>query len=295
MENFKEELAARTRRAEEITLRYLPQEEGAAKLVEAMDYAVQAGGKRIRPVLLLESYGMFGGEGEAADPFAAAIEYIHTHSLIHDDLPALDDDDYRRGRLTTHKVYGEDFGVLAGDALLNHAYETMLLAPGKGADPARCLEAMKVMASHTGHRGMLGGQSVDVENDGIPVSEETLQYIYKKKTSALLQAPLLAGAILAGASEECLPVLEEVGLNLGLAFQVVDDILDETSTLEELGKATHSDEKNQKTTYVTLYGLEKAQEWADTYTGKAIHALKSLPCDTAFMEELLRQLSTRRK
>ena len=293
--NFKDEMEKRTALAEEAVLRYLPKGEGAPLLKEAMSYAVTAGGKRIRPVLLYEGYRLFGGKGEEVFPFMAAIEYIHTHSLIHDDLPALDDDDYRRGRLTTHKVYGEAQGILAGDALLNLAYETMAQAFGLGGDLTCCARAMQILAVKTGQEGMLGGQSVDVLSEGKPLDEGTLSYIYEKKTSALIEGSLMAGAALAGADEEALSCLEKAGRLTGLAFQILDDVLDEEGTYEELGKSLHSDEKNQKTTYVTLYGLSKSKEQAARYSKEAEDLVRSLGRDSAFLEALLAWLSTRKK
>ena len=201
--NFKEELQQRTAYAEEVIRKWLPVEEGfALTMAQAMNYSMCAGGKRLRPILLLETFRLFGGEGEVAEPFMAGIEMIHTHSLIHDDLPAIDNDDYRRGRLTTHKVYGEAMGVLSGVSLLNYAYETMLRAFSMTEDSTRVIRALQIMADRTGIYGMLGGQSVDVENDGKLIDKATLDYIYEHKTSALLEASMMTGAVLAGADEE---------------------------------------------------------------------------------------------
>ena len=218
--NFNEELKKRTEEAERVIRKYLPEESGFAKtMAEAMNYSMTAGGKRLRPILIMETYRLFGGEGALCEPFMAAMEMIHTHSLIHDDLPALDNDDYRRGRLTTHKVYGEAMGVLSGVALLNRAYEVMLSAFDLTEDKERVISAMRIMADKTGINGMLGGQSVDVENDGKPLEREMLDYIYKNKTSALIEASMMAGAVLAGASEEELEVVEQAAENIGLAFR----------------------------------------------------------------------------
>ena len=198
--NFKEELQQRTAYAEDVIRKWLPEEEGfALTMAQAMNYSMCAGGKRLRPILLLETFRLFGGEGEVVEPFMAGIEMIHTHSLIHDDLPAIDNDDYRRGRLTTHKVYGEAMGILSGVSLLNYAYETMLRAFSMTEDSARVIRALRIMADRTGIHGMLGGQSVDVENDGKPIDKATLDYIYEHKTSALLEASMMPGAVLAGA------------------------------------------------------------------------------------------------
>ena len=225
----------------------------------------------------------------------AGMEMIHTHSLIHDDLPALDNDDYRRGRLTTHKVYGEAMGVLSGVALLNYAYETMLQAFSLTEDQSIVIHALRVMAEKTGIHGMLGGQSVDVENDGKPLEKEILDYIYRNKTSALIEASMMTGAILAGADEQEVSVVEEAAGNIGLAFQIQDDILDVTSTDEELGKPVHSDEKNNKVTYVTLFGIEKASEQVELLSEKAVELLKSLNKNNEFLYLLIEKLINRRK
>ena len=294
--NFKEELQQRTAYAEEVIRKWLPEEEGfALTMAQAMNYSMCAGGKRLRPILLLETFRLFGGEGEVVEPFMAGIEMIHTHSLIHDDLPALDNDDYRRGRLTTHKVYGEAMGVLSGVALLNYAYETMLQAFSLTEDQDRVICALKVMAEKTGIHGMLGGQSVDVENDGKPLEKEMLDYIYRNKTSALIEASMMTGAILAGADEQQVAVVEEAAGNIGLAFQIQDDILDVTSTDEELGKPVHSDEKNNKVTYVTLFGIEEASRQVELLSEKAIKLLKSLNKNNEFLYLLIEKLINRRK
>ena len=275
---------------------FLPAEEGFARtMAQAMNYSMLAGGKRLRPILIQETYRLFGGEGKVVEPFMAGMEMIHTHSLIHDDLPALDNDDYRRGRLTTHKVYGEAMGVLSGVALLNYAYETMLQAFSLTEDQDRVIRALRVMAEKTGIHGMLGGQSVDVENDGKPLEKEMLDYIYRNKTSALIEASMMTGAILAGADEHEVSVVEEAAGNIGLAFQIQDDILDVTSTDEELGKPVHSDEKNNKVTYVTLFGIEKASEQVEMLSEKAVELLKSLNKNNEFLYLLIEKLIKRRK
>ena len=268
--NFKDEMKQKVAQIEIILDEYLPAQEGLQKTVlTAMNTTVKAGGKRLRPMLINETYQMFGGKGDIVKPFMAAIEMIHTYSLIHDDLPALDNDDYRRGQKTCHIVYGEDMAILAGDALLNYAYETMLQAFSLTEDQDRVICALKVMAEKTGIHGMLGGQSVDVENDGKPLEKEMLDYIYRNKTSALIEASMMTGAILAGADEQQVAVVEEAAGNIGLAFQIQDDILDVTSTDEELGKPVHSDEKNNKVTYVTLFGVQKASEQVRELSEKA--------------------------
>ena len=294
--NFQDELTKRTEDAERVIKSFLPAEEGFARtMAQAMNYSMLAGGKRLRPILMKETYRLFGGEEKVAEPFMAGMEMIHTHSLIHDDLPALDNDDYRRGRLTTHKVYGEAMGVLSGVALLNYAYETMLQAFSITKDQDRVIRALKVMAAKTGIHGMLGGQSVDVENDGKPLEKDMLDYIYRNKTSALIEASMMTGAILAGADEQEVSVVEEAAGNIGLAFQIQDDILDVTSTDEELGKPVHSDEKNNKVTYVTLFGIEKASEQVEILSEKAITLLKSLNKNNEFLYLLIEKLINRRK
>ena len=294
MVNFQDELKKRTEEIEAVLKSYLPREEGFAKtMAQAMNYSVLAGGKRLRPMLILETCRMFGGEDKLAYPFMAAMEMIHTHSLVHDDLPALDNDDYRRGRLTTHKVYGEAMGVLSGVALLNYAYEVMLTAFDLAEDEkarARVINALKVMSHKTGLYGMLGGQSVDVENDGKPMSREMIN-----KTSALIEGSMMAGAILGGASAEEVAVVEKAASGIGLAFQIQDDILDVTSTAEELGKPIHSDEKNHKTTYVTLMGIEKASQQVAELSEEAVKLLEGLNKKNEFLFTLVKELVGRRK
>ncbi|MDY5022758.1 MAG: farnesyl diphosphate synthase [Blautia sp.] len=294
--NFKEEIRNRTEIAESLIRKYLPKEEGFARtMAEAVNYSMLAGGKRLRPILMLETFRLFGGTEKTIEPFMAAMEMIHTHSLIHDDLPAIDNDDYRRGRLTTHKVYGEAMGVLSGDALLNYAYEVMLGAFELTEDPAPVIRACRIMAGKTGIYGMLGGQSVDVENDGRPLNKELLDYIYENKTSALIEAAMMCGAVLAGASDEEICKMEQAAKNIGMAFQIQDDILDVTSTAEELGKPVHSDEKNHKVTYVTLMGLENAAKQVSDLSEEAISILESVEKKNEFLCLLVRQLVSRRK
>ena len=254
-----------------------------------------AGGKRLRPMLIRETYRLFDGKEEVVKPFMAGMEMIHTHSLIHDDLPALDDDDYRRGRLTTHKVYGEAMGVLSGVALLNYAYETMFQAFALTKEQDRVIHALRVVSQKTGIHGMLGGQSVDVENDGKPLEKEMLDYIYRNKTSALIEASMMTGAILAGANEQEVSAVEKAAGNIGLAFQIQDDILDVTASDLELGKPAKSDEKNHKVTYVTLRGLEEAIRDVETISREAVELLEGLPQKNEFLLQLVKELVSRRK
>lgn len=294
--NFQDELTKRTDEIEKGIREFLPKEEGFAKsMAQAMNYSMLAGGKRLRPLLMQETYRLFGGKEKVIWPFMTGMEMIHTHSLIHDDLPALDNDDYRRGRLTTHKVYGEAMGILSGVALLNYAYETMLLAFERTAYPERVIRGLSVMAEKTGIHGMLGGQSVDVENDGTPLTKEMLDYIYRNKTSALIEAAMMTGAILAGADENSVAIIEEAAGKIGLAFQIQDDILDVTSTEEELGKPVHSDEKNNKVTYVTLFGIEEASRQVKELSEDAVSLQKGLNKNNEFLYLLVEKLINRRK
>ncbi len=293
--SFKEELQKRTAEIEEILKKYLPEETGFQKTVlEAMNYSVTAGGKRLRPMLMQETYRMFGGSGRVIEPFMAAIEMIHTYSLVHDDLPAMDNDEYRRGRKTTHAVYGEAFGILAGDALLNYAFETAAGALSLELNE-RTAHAIQVLAEKAGIYGMIGGQVVDVESEGQAVSKEKLDFIYRLKTSALIESSMMIGALLAGASEEEVDKIRRTAQDVGLAFQIQDDILDVTSTLEVLGKPIHSDEKNEKTTYVTLEGLKQAKQDVEEISKRALATLASLGRENPFLEELITMLITREK
>lgn len=293
--SFKEELRTKTEEIEKLLTTYLPQETGFQKTVlEAVNYSVLAGGKRLRPLLMKETYQMFGGEGKVVEPFMAAMEMIHTYSLVHDDLPAMDNDEYRRGKKTTHAVYGEAMGILAGDALLNLAFETAAGAFDMETSP-RTAKAVQILSGKAGIYGMIGGQVVDVESEGQPLSREKLDFIYRLKTSALIEAAMMVGAVLAGASDEEVAAMERVAGDVGLAFQIQDDILDVTSTLEVLGKPIHSDDKNNKTTYVTLEGLDKAKKDVEEISERALSTLASLEHKNAFLEELIRMLITREK
>ena len=294
--NFKDELNLKTQEIEQLIRRYLPKEEGfASTLARAMNYSMLAGGKRLRPLMMQEVYRMFGGTQRVIEPFMVAMEMIHTHSLIHDDLPALDNDEYRRGRETTWKVFGEDMGVISGAALLNYAYEVALSGFELTDRTERVVLALRVLAAKTGIYGMLGGQSVDVENDGKPLDLQLLDYIYENKTSALMEASMMVGAILAGAENTKIRQVEKAAGCVGLAFQIEDDILDVTSTQEELGKPIHSDEKNHKTTYVTLKGIENAQREVERLSQEAIETFDGLEEKNEFLRTLIQELVNRKK
>lgn len=292
---FEEELKKRSEEIQEIIYSYLPEEKGYQKtLLEAMNYSMTAGGKRLRPLLMQETYRLFGGSGEIVKPFMAAIEMIHTHSLVHDDLPAMDNDEYRRGKKTTHVVYGEAMAILAGDGLLNLAYETACRAFAMEPENGNIGKALAVLAQKTGIGGMIGGQSVDVLNDGKPLSGDMLDFIYRLKTSALIESSMMIGAILAGAGEEQVSRVCSAANDIGLAFQIQDDILDVTGTQQELGKPVNSDEKNNKTTYVTIKGAERAKQDVEAISARALETLANLPMKNVFLEKLVRALIVRK-
>lgn len=295
--DIKAEIAERTEKIETIIQAYLPKEEGYQKtIMEAMNYSVLAGGKRLRPMLMQETYRLFGGRSKVIEPFMAAIEMIHTYSLVHDDLPAMDNDEYRRGKKTTHAVYGEAMGILAGDALLNYAYETISHAFDMEPNNPGVGRAFQVLAAKAGIYGMVGGQTVDVESEGTSdMTKEKLDFIYRLKTSALIEASMLVGAILAGATQGEQKIIEEAAGAVGLAFQIQDDILDVTSTQEVLGKPIGSDEKNHKITYVTYEGLDKARADVTAISERAIAHMDSLVVKNEFLTELLRYLIFREK
>ena len=288
--DFKEQLGCRVNHINEIVDRYLPKENGFQKTVfEAMRYSVEAGGKRIRPMLMEETYKMFGGSGDIIYPFMAAMEMIHTYSLVHDDLPAMDNDEYRRGKKTTHAEYGEAMGILAGDALLNLAFETATIALEMEPGNINVSRAIRVLAVKAGIFGMSGGQVVDVESekrDDSPITRDKLDFIYKLKTGALIESSMMIGAILSGAADEEVEKIEEIATKLGLAFQIQDDVLDVTSTLEVLGKPIGSDEKNNKPTYVTFEGLEKAKQDVNELSQEACRMLKSFGREDEFLQQL---------
>ena len=278
---------------------YMPEETGYQKTVfEAMNYSLLAGGKRLRPMFLYEAYQMFGGRDEkAVRPFMMALEMIHTYSLVHDDLPAMDNDEYRRGKLTTHKKFGEAMGILAGDALLNGAFETAFLAFDSETEAAQIGRALKILGRKAGVYGMVGGQVVDVEKEGCFMDEDMLYFVHKNKTSALIESALMTGAVLAGANEKQAAVMEQCGTDIGLAFQIQDDILDVIGDQEKLGKPVHSDEKNEKTTAVSVYGIDVCRQKVKDYTDRGIKALEALDVPgkehQKFLVELMKSLVER--
>ena len=239
---------------------------------------------------------MFGGHSKVIEPFMAAIEMVHTYTLVHEHHPPMHNDEYRRGRKTTHVVYGEDMAILAGDALLNYAFETAVKAfVLEPEDSLTIGNAIRVLGEKAGIYGMLGGQVIDVKETGHAVDKDVLDFIYALKTGALLESSMMIGATLAGADDESITLIEKVASKVGLAFQVQDDILDVTSTAEVLGKPIHSDEKNEKTTYVTLLGIDKAEKIVEKESVEAIELLKSLPVRNDYLEWLLTQLIHRKK
>ncbi|HBA48056.1 MAG TPA: farnesyl-diphosphate synthase [Lachnospiraceae bacterium] len=316
-----------TAAAEQVLARHLPEEAGRQrKVIEAMNYSLTAGGKRLRPVLMRETFRMCGGDGEdIIGCFMAAIEMIHTYSLVHDDLPAMDNDRYRRGRETTWYVYGDAMGILAGDGLLNYAFETALkavkycvkddnTAKETASDTEKlrrmqCVwQALSVLAGKAGIHGMIGGQAVDIMAEGhtemtgdtaekpdCQGAEQQLMFIHEHKTAALIQAAMMVGAILAGASEEQVSKIEKCAYNIGIAFQIQDDILDVVGDSAELGKTTGSDALNQKQTYVTLKGLEQAGKDVEALSREAADLLDEFTGEHEFLKALILHLIYRRR
>lgn len=263
------------------------------KLIESMKYSLFAGGKRLRPILALASYNLFGNDISEVMPYACALEMIHTYSLIHDDLPAMDNDDYRRGKLTNHKVYGEGIAILAGDGLLNYSFEIMLDNALKHKDAYSHIRSIKEIANSAGINGMIGGQIVDLESENKAINEDTLNYIHMNKTAALITAPLKVGAIIGGAVEEDVKCMEEIGLNLGLAFQIKDDILDVIGDESKLGKSIGSDMEKHKSTYTSLFGLESSIERVKELTDNVNSLLKPYSDRSNFLLELSNYLMKR--
>lgn len=279
---------------ENIIYAYLPEEKGYARpVLSAMNYAVRAGGKRLRPMMMKLCYDMYMPQGEeqteVIGAFMAAIEMIHTYSLIHDDLPALDNDMLRRGKPTVHAAYGEDMAILAGDALLNYAYETAAGVFNVLPADVRVEKAYAVLASKPGIYGMIGGQVLDVRMSGRPVDEAELQYIYLNKTAALIECAMMIGALLGGASDADTDQIREAACAVGMAFQVQDDILDVVGDESAIGKPVNSDERNQKYTYVTIHGMEASKKYVHDMSERANNILKGLVVNndnakTALME-----------
>lgn len=292
--DIKSELSNRATEAEKIIYKFLPEVNGMQRTIfDAMKYSVMAGGKRLRPVLMNETFKLFGGEGDAVNCFMAAMEMIHTYSLVHDDLPSMDNDMLRRGKPTTHAVYGEGMGVLAGDALLNYAFETALKSFEDTTTPTELkVKALQVLSKNAGVYGMIGGQVVDVESEKnqSEMTEEKIDFIYELKTGALIEASMEIGAILAGATDEQVKLIESVASKIGMAFQIQDDILDIEGDEAVLGKPIGSDERNEKSTYVTFKGIEKSKEEVKRLTDEAIEILKKLPYENEFLVDLLQYL-----
>lgn len=296
MENFDRVLKEKTEYVDGIIKEFAPKEEGLQKIImESINYSLLAGGKRLRPLIMFETYKMFGGDSEEIKPFMAAIEMIHTYSLIHDDLPAMDNDDYRRGRKTNHIVFGEDIGILAGDALLNYAFEIMSNEAYLNSDSKKCVKALNTLAVKAGIYGMIGGQTIDVKSEGTEIEMDVLMEIHRLKTAALIEASMMVGAILAGADEKQVETVMQIANCVGLAFQIQDDILDVTSTTEVLGKPVLSDEKNKKTTYISLVGINQAKKDVIKYSDKALEMLDSLEKESEFLAELFEKLISRKK
>ena len=292
--NCKQILEQKAKQIDEYLEQYLPLEKEYPSIIfEAMRYSVFAGGKRLRPVLLFSACEALDGDIKKAIPFACAIEMIHSYSLIHDDLPAMDNDDYRRGMLTSHKKFGEAIAILAGDGLLHHAFEIMSDACVKYCSN-ETVKAMQAIAHGAGVFGMLSGQVTDVISEGKQINENTMYFIHKNKTAAMLQGALKAGTLLAGGTEQQVKMMEQAGEKIGVAFQIADDILDVTSTFQELGKPVHSDEKNEKNTFVTMYGIEASQKMVETLSEEAITIFQKFGKKADFLIELTQYLMKRK-
>ena len=296
-EQFQDALNARVSTIEKVLVSALPKNITMQKTIaDAMEYSLMAGGKRLRPMLMLEAYRLFGGSDEAEiEPFMAAIEMIHTYSLIHDDLPALDNDEYRRGRKTSHVVFGEAMAILAGDALLNYAFETACKAFELEPGNQTVARAFTILAKKAGVNGMIGGQVVDVEMTGKQMSGDQLHFVYENKTGALIEASMMIGAVLAGATEDELKQVEMIASDIGLAFQIQDDLLDILGDSAVLGKPVCSDEENGKVTYVTIHGLEESKKDVAEISKRAVTRLDQLPYKNEFLDELILELVNRKK
>lgn len=301
--NINNEIKERVKYIDEVINGYLPKEEGhQAPVIEAMNYSVLAGGKRLRPLIMKTVFDMFNTDktnDKKIEPFIAAIEMIHTYSLVHDDLPAMDNDEYRRGKLTTHAKYGEALGVLAGDGLLNYAFETALKAfDVPDTSKTDVITSLKILFGKAGIYGMIGGQTLDVVSNGMNLTEEQLDFIFRLKTSALIEASMMVGAVMADAGKENILNIEKAARLVGLAFQIQDDILDVTGSFEEIGKPVLSDEKNNKTTFVSLKGLDISKKTVNRMSNEAVQLIKELECDNVaereFLVELILSLVNRR-
>ncbi len=296
--SFHDELSQRVDKVNNLLESVLKVDTGLAEyLMEAMRYSVYGTGKRLRPILMEATAELFRGDAPELHYFMAAIELIHSYSLVHDDMPCIDNDEYRRGRKTTHAVYGETTALLAGDGLLNFAYETAAAAFNDTKDPVKTANALKILARKAGIFGMVGGQAVDVhcEKNNDPLTQEKLLYIHENKTAALIEAAMMIGAVLGGASQADVKKMEEAASAIGIAFQIRDDILDVVGTFEELGKPIGSDADNDKDTYVTLFGFDKAKEDVQMYSDKALSIIESFGGDKEFLLKLVESLISRNK
>lgn len=293
MMNFQNELTDKVARVEAFLREQFTEQTAYSVLLEAMRYSLLAGGKRLRPVLCLAFCEAVGGNAEAVLPAACAIEMVHTYSLIHDDLPCMDNDDYRRGRLTSHRVYGEDMATLAGDALLTAAFETLSRMEG---DPARILRCVSMLSGGAGEHGMVAGQVLDLLGETRSLNEAQLRQVHQHKTGDLIRAACQMGAVLGGGSEEQIESAGAFALSLGMAFQIRDDILDEIGTQEELGKPIGSDSENEKSTFVRIFGLEACQRLVEEETSRALSALEQGNFrKTEFLRALAESLVARNK
>lgn len=296
--SFHEDLSLRVEKVNKLLESVMKVDTGLSEyLMEAMRYSVYGTGKRLRPILMEASAELFRDDAPELPYFMAAIELIHSYSLVHDDMPCIDNDEYRRGRKTTHAVYGETTALLAGDGLLNFAYETAAAAFNDTKDPVKTANALKILARKAGIFGMVGGQAVDVhcEKNNDPLTQEKLLYIHENKTAALIEAAMMIGAVLGGASQADVKKMEEAASAIGIAFQIRDDILDVVGTFEELGKPIGSDADNDKDTYVTLFGFDKAKEDVQMYSDKALSIIESFGGDKEFLLKLVESLISRNK
>ena len=296
--SFHEDLSLRVEKVNNLLESVMKVDTGLSEyLMEAMRYSVYGTGKRLRPILMEASAELFRGDAPELPYFMAAIELIHSYSLVHDDMPCIDNDEYRRGRKTTHAVYGETTALLAGDGLLNFAYETAAAAFNDTKDPVKTATALKILARKAGIFGMVGGQAVDVhcEKNNDPLTQEKLLYIHENKTAALIEAAMMIGAVLGGAGKDDVKMMEEAASAIGIAFQIRDDILDVVGTFEELGKPIGSDADNDKDTYVTLFGFDKAKEDVQKYSDKALSIIEGFKGDKEFLLELVESLVSRNK